>query len=121
MTNKQITGPKWVTTRQAALQAGVSLRTIQLWCDQGVLDHRATVGGHRRIDAEALAEAIKQQTKAGALRRAGLQPLSKQDIIGIRTLVMINPLLPSMEDVVRLVEQTLATKNGFKLAEVPRD
>ena len=120
MTTKQIQGQQWLTTRKAALQAGVSLRTIQLWCDQGVITHMTTGGGHRRIDADSLAAVVASRTKAGALRRAGLKVLSAEDILGIKTLVSIQPIAPSLEDVVRLVEKTFAEKNGFRIAAVPR-
>lgn len=33
---------------------GVTPRTVQLWCESGVLDSRRTSGGHRRIPRDAL-------------------------------------------------------------------
>jgi excisionase family DNA binding protein len=40
---------KFITTRQAAQQLGVSLRTVQLWCNSGHVCVKKTLGGHRRI------------------------------------------------------------------------
>ena len=49
----------FMTTREAAMQLGVSLRSVQLWVEAGTLDAAVTPGGHRRIrtsDVRALAE-----------------------------------------------------------------
>lgn len=37
------------TTREAASRLGVSLRTVQLWTESGVLDAWKTPGGHPRV------------------------------------------------------------------------
>lgn len=50
----------FVTTREAALLLGVSLRTIQLWVESGALKAWKTEGGHRRIPRSAVAELLKQ-------------------------------------------------------------
>ena len=39
----------YCTTAEAARSLGVSIRTIQIWVDGGVLTAWKTVGGHRRI------------------------------------------------------------------------
>ncbi len=38
------------TTREAADQLGVSLRTVQLWSESGLLKAWKTAGGHRRVE-----------------------------------------------------------------------
>lgn len=61
MTRAQLTGTvadPLLTTRQAAAQLGVSLRTIQLWVEAGRLACYRTVGGHRRIHQSAI-DALK--------------------------------------------------------------
>lgn len=45
MVNREL----YCTTAEAARSLGVSIRTIQLWVDGGVLTAWKTVGGHRRI------------------------------------------------------------------------
>lgn len=45
----------YCTTAEAARSLGVSIRTIQLWVDGGVLAAWKTVGGHRRITLDSLA------------------------------------------------------------------
>lgn len=42
------------TTREAAQMLGVSLRTAQLWVEQGMLEAWKTSGGHRRIARESV-------------------------------------------------------------------
>jgi len=42
------------STREAAERLGVSLRTIQLWVDAGVLQAWKTAGGHRRVSRESV-------------------------------------------------------------------
>ncbi len=44
----------FVTTREAARMLNVSLRTVQLWTESGVLNAWKTAGGHRRISAESV-------------------------------------------------------------------
>ena len=48
----------FLTTREAALLLGVSLHSVQLWDEAGILPAGRTPGGHRRIrtsDVHALA------------------------------------------------------------------
>jgi len=45
---------RYCTTAEAARSLGVSIRTIQLWVDGGVLAAWKTVGGHRRITLDSL-------------------------------------------------------------------
>lgn len=59
-----------LTTYQAGEHSGVSLRTIQLWCESGLLPHRVTRGGHRRIkraDLDALM-AVGMRKSGGAIQ-----------------------------------------------------
>jgi excisionase family DNA binding protein len=44
----------YCTTREAAVMLGVSVRTVQLWAERGVLDVWKTGGGHRRIGIDSL-------------------------------------------------------------------
>jgi excisionase family DNA binding protein len=43
-----------LSTRQAATLLGVSVRTVQLWVEQGLLSAWKTPGGHRRIVQSSL-------------------------------------------------------------------
>ena len=47
-------GARMLTTREAALRLGVSLRTVQLWVEASILPAARTPGGHRRIPHNAV-------------------------------------------------------------------
>lgn len=51
----------FLTTRETAALLGVSLRTIQLWVESGVLNAWKTVGGHRRIPHSAVTKFLDKQ------------------------------------------------------------
>mgnify|MGYP001619112379 CR=1 FL=1 len=52
------------TTREAAIRLGVSLRTVQLWVESGVLRAWKTAGGHRRIQVASVDEILRQRQAA---------------------------------------------------------
>jgi len=52
------------STREAAVLLGVSLRTVQLWVEGGVLRAWKTAGGHRRIPRAAVDELLAQRREA---------------------------------------------------------
>lgn len=62
-----------LTTREAALRLGVSLRTVQLWVEAGTLPAGRTPGGHRRIRLSAV-EALAQRSGL----RAASEPANQQ-------------------------------------------
>ena len=51
----------WLRTSQAAARLHVQPRTVVRWAREGRLEHRRTLGGHRRFDPaliDALVEAL---------------------------------------------------------------
>jgi len=48
------------TTRTAANKLGVSLRTVQLWVDSGILQAWKTPGGHRRVTISSVKKLLRQ-------------------------------------------------------------
>jgi len=52
---------KTLTTREASVLLGVSLRTVQLWVEAGVLNAWKTQGGHRRISAESVEQVLAER------------------------------------------------------------
>lgn len=54
------------STREAARLLGVSVRTAQLWVEDGRLRAWKTPGGHRRILVESVERLLKEQRRAGA-------------------------------------------------------
>ena len=55
---------EFLTTREAAKILGVSLRTVQLWVENGVLSAWKTAGGHRRIVRASLDEILQRKKDA---------------------------------------------------------
>ncbi|MFK5893895.1 MAG: response regulator [Pseudomonadota bacterium] len=51
----------YLSTRKAADLLDVSLRTIQLWTDSGLLQAWTTHGGHRRITLDSVEELLAQR------------------------------------------------------------
>jgi len=52
---------KYLSTRQAAEALNVSLRTVQLWVENGALKAWKTEGGHRRILNESVKEFLQRR------------------------------------------------------------
>lgn len=61
--------PNFYTTREAARKIGVSITTIQLWVESGVLSAWKTAGGHRRIPSEAVDAMLAGQRPSAAKGR----------------------------------------------------
>jgi len=58
MQRESETSPDVMGTREAAQTLGVSVRTVQLWVEKGKLRAWKTVGGHRRILRDSVADAL---------------------------------------------------------------
>jgi len=56
--------PPYCTTREAAGTLGVSVRTVQLWAESGVLEAWKTDGGHRRIGVDSLRRFMAGEVRA---------------------------------------------------------
>jgi len=68
----------YMTTHEAAQCLGVSLRTAQLWAEQGLLTHWKTSGGHRRIERESVNRLLADRGGSeSANRQAALAPAEK--------------------------------------------
>jgi len=59
------------STREAADRLGVSLRTVQLWSEAGLLRAWKTPGGHRRILTSSVDELLQRRTGVAARRPPG--------------------------------------------------
>jgi excisionase family DNA binding protein len=71
---------RMLTTREAALRLGVSLRTVQLWVEASILPAARTPGGHRRIpynavEALAMNMGLADQAPASALGTAQVRAI----------------------------------------------
>jgi excisionase family DNA binding protein len=65
------TGQDVCSTREAADRLGVSLRTVQLWSEAGLLRAWKTPGGHRRILTSSVDELLQRRTGVTARRTPG--------------------------------------------------
>ena len=65
------TGQEVCSTREAADRLGVSLRTVQLWSEAGLLRAWKTPGGHRRILTTSIDALLQRRTGVGARRPSG--------------------------------------------------
>jgi excisionase family DNA binding protein len=59
------------STREAADRLGVSLRTVQLWSEAGLLRAWKTPGGHRRILNVSIDELLQRRTGVSVRRAPG--------------------------------------------------
>jgi excisionase family DNA binding protein len=54
--------PVWLTPSQAAARLCVSPKTVSRWATQGRLQHRRTLGGHRRFDPDLIDALVQALT-----------------------------------------------------------
>ncbi|MFM2065929.1 MAG: hypothetical protein RLZZ584_838 [Pseudomonadota bacterium] len=62
------------TTRQAADLLGVSIGTVQLWVENGVLEAWKTAGGHRRVLRDSVDRLLRKKTDVVAEPAAAVPP-----------------------------------------------
>lgn len=70
---------KMLTTREAAMRLGVSLRTVQLWVEASILPAARTPGGHRRIPYNAVEALAMNMGLEAAVQRAPALPSDAHD------------------------------------------
>lgn len=88
----------YVSTREAAELLGISLRTAQLWVENGVLLAWKTSGGHRRI--------LRQSVDALLAERAKIANANPQPVSESTTLKVV--LVEDDQDLLKLIELSLA-------------
>jgi len=68
----------FVTTQEAAQMLGVTIRTVQMWTESGLLSGWKTEGGHRRIHRDSVQRLLHDTGAKNLLRRktdvAGASP-----------------------------------------------
>ena len=82
------------TTRVAARRLGVSLRTVQLWVDNGILQAWKTPGGHRRVTISSVQKLMRQGGK-----QVARDPGQDQDFVAL--------LIEDDADLLRFYELTI--------------
>lgn len=63
----------FVTTRTAAKMLNVSLRTIQLWVESGVLKAWKTAGGHRKVSINSIETVLAQRQQSLNIQNKSIQ------------------------------------------------
>ena len=109
------------STREVARLLGVSLKTVQLWVDNGILDAWKTVGGHRRITFES----VERLRNAGQSISSAQQPihpketfLARQPILDRRQRIVAYELLYRNEaaDHAKITDHTEASARVISYA-----
>lgn len=62
------------TTREAATLLGVSVGTVQLWVESGLLKAWKTAGGHRRVMRDSVTALLHKEPASGASQVASPSP-----------------------------------------------
>jgi excisionase family DNA binding protein len=52
----------WLRAAEVAARLHVSPKTVSRWAKQGRLEHRRTLGGHRRYDPEQIDQLVRALT-----------------------------------------------------------
>ena len=66
------------TTREAATLLGVSVGTVQLWVESGLLDAWKTSGGHRRVVRDSIEKLLHHPNPGGAPAAPKAEPAETQ-------------------------------------------
>ncbi len=107
------------TTREAASLLGVSVGTVQLWVENGVLDAWKTSGGHRRVLRDSVDRLLRKSPTSSQVNEeppTSLPP--KQEIRPLKVLVVEDDvhLLRLYETKIKrwpLAPQVMCTDNAF--------
>jgi excisionase family DNA binding protein len=106
---------RMLTTREAALRLGVSLRTVQLWVEASILPAARTPGGHRRIPYNAV-EALAMN-----MGLADQAPASAMGQAQARTMPSVSPRTPAPAGEVGPPAAVKASDAPLKIVIVARD
>jgi excisionase family DNA binding protein len=71
--------PETLTTRETAALLGASVRTIQLWVEDGRLQAWKTPGGHRRVLRSSIEEMLENRRRASGLQERVYEILVVED------------------------------------------
>lgn len=93
----------FVTSFEAAKMLGVTLRTIQLWADGGLLECWKTSGGHRRIARESVERLLQVRPAPESAGETGLHDRTEHSPERLRILVVDDEA-----DILRLYRMQLA-------------
>lgn len=96
------------STRDAAKLLGVSLRTVQLWVENGELQAWKTVGGHRRVSLQSVRQLMQARQTMPAATRQAFRVLIVEDDPNLLSLYRLT--IEGWE----MAPQILTASNGFE-------
>lgn len=109
---------QFCSTREAAKILGVSLRTVQLWVESGVLQAWKTAGGHRRVTMNSVQKLVDERDRINSATNTSTRVIEKQSA-PIRILIVDDD-----EDILKLLEleildwgwrcELVTARNGFE-------
>lgn len=105
------TSNEYCSTREAATLLGVSLRTAQLWVENGVLLAWKTAGGHRRILRQSVIRILEERKRA---LREPVQRNAKMRIVLVEDDLDLLKLLSSTINELNLGIEVLTAQNAFE-------
>lgn len=90
MNHNKLTPKSFYTTQEAAKLLSVSLRTAQLWVENGLLDAWKTEGGHRRINRQSVERLLAEAVPAESVELINLRssPVSESGSGELKILVV---------------------------------
>jgi len=104
-----MTRDRYVTTREAAELLGVSLRTVQLWVENGILRAWKTAGGHRRIEKDSVQELLDQRNPTA---RAGED--GRLTVVYVEDDAQLVRLFKRQMEALGLSMRMITAENGFE-------
>ena len=78
------------TTREAATLLGVSVGTVQLWVESGLLQAWKTNGGHRRVLRDSIDRLLHQKSDLPVQATPDLPVVAQHDARRLRVLAVDN-------------------------------
>ena len=105
------------TTSEAAAILDISVGTVQLWVDSGLLEAWKTAGGHRRVTRDSInkilhGEVNRKAPEVEAVKTASLQVLVVEDDLDLlrlyKTMLSRWPMAPKVEACDNGIEALLA-------------
>ncbi len=102
----------FLTTREAAQMLGVSLRTTQLWVENGQLDAWKTEGGHRRISPVSVQRLLNGNIPIGSASSFKLPPPERIRVLIIEDDSILLKLYRTVFDSWKMPLEIITAGNG---------
>lgn len=104
----------YCTTREAAKILGISLRTAQLWVENGLLDAWKTEGGHRRITRASVQRLLNGREVAPDELPAAPNPLARLKVLVVEDDTVLLKLYKAVIASWKLPVDLITATNGVE-------